>query len=105
MARKWNRRRAALGGTIAVIVIVTAVVLYLMFRENFAAAIVGVVGVVLGVAALIVGLIPLFSPPAPVIPPQPSPVTDGSRYANLQFPMTPRERPGGKPQAEDKSGE
>jgi hypothetical protein len=63
MVRKRNRRHTALGETVAVIIIVTAVVLYFMFRENFAAAIVGVVGVALGVAALIVGLIPLFSPP------------------------------------------
>jgi hypothetical protein len=77
MAEKRNRRRAAVGGTVAVIVIGTAVLLYFFFRDNFAAALVGVVGLILGAASLLLGIIPLISAgrgqtsPTPPVEPQP----------------------------------
>ncbi len=142
MAGKKDKRRAKLGGTIAVIIIATAIVLYFSFREHFAAAFAGVVGIVLGAVSLIVGIIPLFSPsPEPPVqqaPPAPQPGqaqptydidvkagdggyasgrdmfnagrdmnigTDGSKYAPVSFPMTPRERPAGESPAENKAAQ
>jgi hypothetical protein len=77
MADQRNRRRATVGGTVAVIVIGTAVLLYFFVRDNFAAALVGVVGLILGAASLLVGIIPLIggggenSPPIPPVELQP----------------------------------
>lgn len=77
MAKQRNRRRATVGGTVAVFVIGTAVLLYFLFRDHFAAALVGVVGLILGVASLLLGIIPLISAgggrtsPTPPVEPQP----------------------------------
>lgn len=57
-------------GTVAAIVLGTAVLLYFVFREHFASALVGVAGLVIGAASLVVGVIPLFQQ-------EPSPKEDG----------------------------
>lgn len=71
MAGKRDRRRAV-GGTAGVIAIGTAVLLYFFFREHFAAALVGVVGLLLGAASLLVGIVPLLNAgagePVPAVP-------------------------------------
>jgi hypothetical protein len=88
MAWKRGRRRVALGGTAAAIIIGTAVLLYFFFREHFAAALVGVVGLLLGAASLLVGIVPLFSAgprePVPVVPPAPEvPATLGEQATKI----------------------
>jgi hypothetical protein len=109
-----GRRGAALIGTIAAIVLGTALLLYFVFREHFASALVGVAGLVLGAASLVVGVIPLFQHGTPpkadsttavnlglVQGPQ---ITAGGdvvvlehdpyQYRRPEFPMTPMRRPG-----------
>lgn len=55
-----GRRGAALGGTVVVIVLGTALLLYFVVQENFAAALVGVAGLVMGALGLLIGIFPLF---------------------------------------------
>jgi hypothetical protein len=89
MAGKRNRRRVV-GGTVTVIAIGTAVLLYFFFRERFAAALVGVVGLLLGAASLLVGIIPLLKadagdrvPEMPPVLPQPED-SPASRKAGIE---------------------
>jgi apolipoprotein N-acyltransferase len=93
------KHKAAMIGTITIVVIVLglAALLYFVFREHFASAVVALAALLIAGASLVVAVIQLFqgwSPSKKDASSEVVPGPDPNKFSQPEFPMTQMQRPG-----------